>query len=240
MMMQSRLLAFASAARSRVRPTLQRRLAFGSSTSGRTADPELHAGNDGADPAIFPTDPEGMDDVANPKTAAEEIVDETPRPSLEEKPLNPPKSPRTTAHKLESTPVGHPSEPNFQQKRRRSTATTSPPSPDSSWPRDDGESEEQRRREDETESDKEFYAHHKASPLAEIEFADTRKPITQATDGTAYAAGKDVIGWLPEQLDTAEESLMRATMIFKRNAERGDPETFPHSRILREMRGEWF
>lgn len=56
--MQSRLLAFASAARSRVRPIAQRRLAFGSSTSGRTADPEIHAGNDGADPAIYPRDPE--------------------------------------------------------------------------------------------------------------------------------------------------------------------------------------
>ncbi|CAL9213458.1 unnamed protein product [Arabidopsis halleri] len=247
MMMQSRLLAFASAARSRVRPIAQRRLAFGSSTSGRTADPKIHSGNDGADPAIYPRDPEGMDDVANPKTAAEEIVDDTPRPSLEEQPLVPPKSPRATAHKLESTPVGHPSEPHFQQKRKNSTA--SPPSLDSvscagldgsPWPRDDGEAEEQRRREGETESDQEFYKHHKASPLSEIEFADTRKPITQATDGTAYAAGKDVIGWLPEQLDTAEEALMKATMIFKRNAERGDPETFPHSRILREMRGEWF
>ncbi|XP_013719335.2 uncharacterized protein BNAA10G01350D [Brassica napus] len=241
MMMQSRLLAFASAARSRVRPVVQRSLAFGSSTSGRTADPELHSGNDGGDPAVYPKDPEGMDDVANPKTAAEEIVDEQPRSSLEEQPLNPPKSPRATAHKLESTPVGRPSEPNFQQKRRRSTEA-SPPSLDSAScvSLDEGEEEERRRRQNETESDKEYYAHHKASPLSEIEFADTRKPITQATDGTAYAAGKDVIGWLPEQLDTAEEALQRATMIFKRNAERGDPETFPHSRILREMRGEWF
>nr|VDD16704.1 unnamed protein product [Brassica rapa] len=241
MMMQSRLLAFASAARSRVRPFAQRSLAFGSSTSGRTADPELHSGNDGGDPAVYPSDPEGMDDVANPKTAAEEIVDEQPRSSLEEQPLNPPKSPRATAHKLESTPVGRPSEPNFQQKRRRSTEA-SPPSLDSAScvSLDEGEEEERRRRQNETESDKEYYAHHKASPLSEIEFADTRKPITQATDGTAYAAGKDVIGWLPEQIDTAEEALQRATMIFKRNAERGDPETFPHSRILREMRGEWF
>ncbi|KAL0700562.1 hypothetical protein Bca4012_056684 [Brassica carinata] len=232
-MMQSRLLAFASAARSRVRPVAQSRLAFGSSTSGRTADPELHSGNDGADPAVYPRDPEGMDDVANPKTAAEEIVDETTRSGLEEQPLNPPKSPRATAHKLESTPVGRPSEPNFQQKRR-STTTGSPS------PKEEGEEEERRRRQNETESDQEYYAHHKASPLSEIEFADTRKPITQATDGTAYPAGKDVIGWLPEQLDTAEEALKRATMIFKRNAERGDPETFPHSRVLREMRGEWF
>ncbi|KFK42625.1 hypothetical protein AALP_AA1G019600 [Arabis alpina] len=215
-MMQSRLLAFALAARSRVRPIAQTRLAFGSSTSGRTADPELHSGNDGNDPAIYPRDPEGMDDVNNPKTAAEEIVDVTPRPSLEEQPLKPPKSPRATAHKLESTPVGHPSEPNLQQKRRSTTSSPSPPSP---WPRDEGEAEEQRRRENEVESDKEFYKHRKASPLSNIEFADTRKPITQATDGTAYPAGKDVIGWLPEQLDTAEEALERATMIFKRNAE---------------------
>lgn len=57
-MMQFRLLAFASVARSRIRPVAQRRLAFGSSTSGRPADPELHSGNDGADPAIYPSDPE--------------------------------------------------------------------------------------------------------------------------------------------------------------------------------------
>ncbi|CAN8306405.1 unnamed protein product [Cochlearia groenlandica] len=231
--MQSRLLAFASAARFRVSPIAHRRLASGSSTSG-------------ADPAIYPRDPDCMDDVANPKTAADEIVDVTPQPSLEEQQLVPPKSPRSTAHKLESTPVGHPSEPHFQQKRKN---TSSPPldsatcaglAGSSPWPREETEEEEKRRRRDETKSDREFYKHHKASPLSEIEFADTRKPITQATDGTAYPAGKDVIGWLPEQLDTAEETLHKASMIFKQNAERGDPETFPHSRILREMRGEWF
>lgn len=95
-------------------------------------------------------------------------------------------------------------------------------------------------REEEEEDEREYYKHHKASPLAEIEFADTRKPITRATDGTAYdGGGKDVIGWLPEQVDTAEDSLRRATEIWKQNAVRGDPDA-PQSRVLRALRGEQF
>lgn len=85
----------------------------------------------------------------------------------------------------------------------------------------------------------EYFKHHKASPLSEIEVADTRKPITRATDGTAggYFGGDSVITWRPEQFDTAEESLLRATKMWKESAARGVPE-WPHSRRLRELRGE--
>lgn len=99
---------------------------------------------------------------------------------------------------------------------------------------------EQRDKHEKVESDKEYFGHNKASPLSEIEMADTRKPITRATDGTADAVGSDVIGWRPEQLDTAEEALRRGAEIFRQNAMCGDPEVFPHSRVLRELRGEWF
>ncbi len=57
--------------------------------------------------------------------------------------------------------------------------------------------------------------------MSEIKLVDTRKPITRATDGTADAdehegLASDVIGWRPEQLDTAEEELRRAAEIFRR------------------------
>lgn len=70
----------------------------------------------------------------------------------------------------------------------------------SPWPRE----AEDRRREikEQQEEDKEYFKHHKASPLSDMKIAETRKPITQATDGTARsskygAGGGGVIGWLP-------------------------------------------
>ncbi|XP_057964314.1 uncharacterized protein LOC131155296 [Malania oleifera] len=87
----------------------------------------------------------------------------------------------------------------------------------------------------------EYYRQHKASPLSEIEVVDTRKPITQATDGTAgdyEGRGEErVVGWRPEQLDTAEEALRRAMEIWRENAMRGDPDS-PHGRVLRGLHGE--
>ncbi|KAG5381528.1 hypothetical protein IGI04_032998 [Brassica rapa subsp. trilocularis] len=61
---------------------------------------------------------EGLDDVANPKTPADEIVPDIRPPGLEKEPLKPPKNPRTTSHKIESTPVGLPADPSLQQKRK--------------------------------------------------------------------------------------------------------------------------
>ena len=111
----------------------------------------------------------------------------------------------------------------------------------SPWPNDEGR-EWRKERAEQEEDDKEYFKHHKASPLSEIKLVDTRKPIRRATDGTAtddYDARRDVIRWRPEQLDTAEEALRRAAEIFKQNAMRGDPDA-PHSRVLMDLRGEDF
>ncbi|CAN6219929.1 unnamed protein product [Urochloa humidicola] len=84
------------------------------------------------------------------------------------------------------------------------------------------------------EEDREYYRTHKPSPLAELEFADTRKPITRATDGGGasdrYAA--DVPARVVE--DTVDDSLARAEAMFREAASRGNPE-WPHSRALAEM-----
>ena len=77
------------------------------------------------------------------------------------------------------------------------------------------------------EEDREYYRTHKPSPLAEVEFADTRKPITRATD--RYA---DVPPRLVE--DTVDDSLARAEAMFREAASRGNPE-WPHSRAFAEM-----
>ncbi|KAJ1292405.1 hypothetical protein BS78_02G388800 [Paspalum vaginatum] len=83
------------------------------------------------------------------------------------------------------------------------------------------------------EDDREYYRTHKPSPLAEVEFADTRKPITRATDGGAadrYAAD------VPPRVvdDTVDDSLARAEAMFRDAASRGNPD-WPHSRALAEM-----
>ncbi|WVZ67059.1 hypothetical protein U9M48_016198 [Paspalum notatum var. saurae] len=83
------------------------------------------------------------------------------------------------------------------------------------------------------EEDREYYRTHKPSPLAEVEFADTRKPITRATDGGGAAAGyADVTPRVVE--DTVDDSLARAEAMFREAASRGNPE-WPHSRALAEM-----
>lgn len=91
------------------------------------------------------------------------------------------------------------------------------------------------------DSDMEYYRRHKASPLSHVKFVDTRKPITRATSGTAdsgyYGGVPDTVGWRPEQLDTAEEALLRAARIWKDSAMTGDPDS-PQSRVLRALRGE--
>lgn len=168
--------------------------------------------------------------------------------STETGPLKPPRTPYASSPRLESSGgLNPPPDPIIQQKR--SHATTScldevncAGLDGTPWPKD--KEEEQRDREEELEDYREYYKHHKASPLSEIKVVETRKPITRATDGTAdanedYDLGSDVIGWRPQQLDTAEEALRRAVEIFRQNAMRGDPD-LPHSRVLRELRGEWF
>ncbi|CAO2824353.1 unnamed protein product [Amaranthus hypochondriacus] len=168
-----------------------------------------------ADPAIHASDPppQGGD------------VGEAPDP------LVPPKPPTSTSQRLEHTGVGRPSEPNTQQKRRSSNRAS---------PSDGAEAHKAQKKAQE-EDNKEYFKTHKASPLSELEFVDSRKPITQATDSPTSYYGRDegVIVWKPEQLDTAEDSLLRAVKIWKWNKMRGDPDS-PHGRVLRELRGEYW
>lgn len=159
-------------------------------------------------------------------------------------PLVPPNPPHVSSSRLESYGVNQPLNPHIQQKRQSSTKAEALGevicAAVDGTPLSNDIENEQRDKHEKVESDKEYFGHNKASPLSEIEMADTRKPITRATDGAADAVGSDVIGWRPEQLDTAEEALRRGAEIFRQNAMRGDPEVFPHSRVLRELRGEWF
>lgn len=169
----------------------------------------------------------------NPKT--EETDTEPPVP---------PNPPHVSSSRLESYGVNQPLNPYIQQKRKNSIKVEALDevicAAVDGMPMSNDIEEQQRGKHEAVESDKEYFGHNKASPLSEIEMADTRKPITRATDGTADAVGRDIIGWRPEQLDTAEEALRRGAEIFRQNAMRGDPAVFPHSRVLRELRGEWF
>ncbi|KAB2616343.1 hypothetical protein D8674_022931 [Pyrus ussuriensis x Pyrus communis] len=245
-----------------------------SATASRTgtADPAVHAGGDyESDPGLTTADPQGTEDVAQEKPAADEQRGASGRGKGTGAfaPPNKPSYPNASSPRLENTgmnlqPSDHPT--NYTQKRHISShgrAATSflekvscvgldgtPLSIDSSNERDMQEKEksmrdgDRDRKEEREEDDREYYKHHKASSLSEVEYADTRKPITRATDGTPDSvsesgAGRDVVGWRPEQLDTAEEALRRAARIWKENAIRGDPDA-PQSRVLRALRGESF
>ncbi|XP_049407419.1 uncharacterized protein LOC125870919 [Solanum stenotomum] len=214
----------------------QKYKSFFSSTGGRTADPAIHSG------------PLEGDDLEESVKVAE---NEKKQPNI--KSVNakdafvPPKSPIGSSQKIESTGVNQSIDPLTQQKRQKSSNATDETSlkdvscaglDGSPWP------DESKSRGDKFEDDKEYFSHHKPSPLAEMEMADTRKPITQATDvpaddGIALypAPWGGMMVWRPEQLDTAEEALLRAVEIWKMNAMRGDPDS-PQGRILRKLRGE--
>ncbi|KAJ9543181.1 hypothetical protein OSB04_022888 [Centaurea solstitialis] len=160
-----------------------------------------------------------------------------------------PRHPKTvplSSSKLETPGVNTPFDPHHQQKRTNSNSNSNPTKDDlssctcagldgSPWP----EETDERKKEQDQEDDKHYFEHHKASPLSEIEIVDTRKPLTRVTDGTAggYFGDEPTITWRPEQLETAEESLLRATRMFKEAAARGVPD-WPHSRRLRQLRKE--
>ncbi|KAM5576070.1 hypothetical protein ABKV19_014808 [Rosa sericea] len=253
--MQSRILSVAAAiykvgrtsSSIWVLPNIQADLRSGlaSARSGRTADPAVHAGDFDADPVVTTGDPEAPENVTKEKLVDEEHIDtEDSRSCRGTEPLSPPKPPYAGSPRLESTGVNQqPLDPTFQQKRSLATVGGANSLEDlscagldgSPWPKDT--EKQQTDREEQQEDEQEYYKHHQASPLSEIKVADTRKPITRATDRTAdareeYGAGREVIGWRPEQLDTAEEALLRAARIWKENAMRGDPDA-PQSRVLR-------
>ncbi|XP_016494171.2 uncharacterized protein LOC107813413 [Nicotiana tabacum] len=211
---------------------------FCSSTVGRTADPAVHSG---------PL--EGDDLEESVKAAENEGKQPNIKPGKDNEAFVPPKSPTGSSQKIESTGVNKPIDPLTQQKRHKSNVSRSNGAlsledvscvglDGTPWP------DEAKDRGAQLEDDREYFKHHKPSPLAEMEMADTRKPITQATDapagaGVAFYPAPDggVMVWRPEQLETAEESLMRAMEIWKQNSMRGDPDS-PHGRILRQLRGE--
>lgn len=138
---------------------------------------------------------------------------------------------------LESSGVHNPSDPTFLQHRKNHQLHEESPVKVENLGCSAGV-EPPPCRDDDDDDDREYYLRHKASPLAEIEMADTRKPITRATDGSSDQK-RNVSGWLPEQVLTAEETMMRTAEMWRRNAMRGDPDS-PHGRVLRAMRREWF
>ncbi|CAM8965949.1 unnamed protein product [Rhodiola kirilowii] len=206
----------------RALPSLNNK-AFGLKQFAAGTPPTIHAGDQ--------HDDDDENAYANPTKPAEV------KPVIKTTPLSSPK--------LESTPVNNqPINPKTQRKRTNNTVTLEVvscvgidgfPSPGS----DDGRDGRERDRKEQELDDKEYFKHHKASPLSEIEIADTRKPVTRATDSKYSSGDGGIITWLPEQLVSADETLRRAYEIFKQNAMRGDPNS-PHGRRLRELRGEWW
>ncbi|KAL6896873.1 hypothetical protein ACP4OV_007445 [Aristida adscensionis] len=119
----------------------------------------------------------------------------------------------------------------FTQKRRMSAAGGAPAGRDAREAATPGAEESAARKV--REEDREYYRTHKPSPLAEVEFADTRKPVTRATDGgAADRLAADLAGTTVE--DTADDSLARAEAMFREAASRGNP-AWPHSRALAAM-----
>ncbi|GMI69456.1 hypothetical protein like AT1G02700 [Hibiscus trionum] len=248
--MQSRLATAASRTYSALyaarNQALFPRFASGAAVKGRTADPEIHSGELEAGPDVHTGEAQGIENhPGNDRKVTGFRAEKESKPGSETDPLIQPKLPHESSRRLKSSPVNEPLEPNLQQRRTKVSGAAfeevscvgvvGTPLPESKE-REQGEKREQ------TKDDKEYFRDHKPSPLSEIEVADTRKPITRATDGSATEtkqSGGDVIGWKPEQLLTAEETLLRASEIWKENAMRGIPE-LPHSRRLRELRGEWF
>ncbi|KAJ4839176.1 hypothetical protein Tsubulata_032050 [Turnera subulata] len=213
------------------------RRGFAAQTTHRVADPEVYSQREHeVQPANPSGDPEETKQKYEPDTTKRETGTE---PGIEPGYTSSPKSPHGASPRLEHVSVNNPAEPFVQQRRKNSTLEklkdVSCAGLDG-WPKEGkGSSRDQGR---DNESDKDYFKHHKASPLSEIKIADTRKPISRATD-QQVKGNETVIGWRPEQLDTAEESLQRATRIYKENAMRGDPDS-PHGRVLRTLRGEWF
>ncbi|CAL1357283.1 unnamed protein product [Linum trigynum] len=232
--------------------------ARGFSSGGRTADPDVFSKQRDREvqPAVPSGQPEETRDHVEPDNAKREEKEPEHRPTSETDPLSPPRPPHASYSRLESVGVHNPAEPHAQQKRSKyrymsSSAATSAADRSlldgvtctgiSPWPDEEEEKGKGQSKAEAAEDDREYFEHHKASPLSEIEFADTRKPITRETDDTADAEsrGADVVGWGPEQSETAEETMMRASWNWRERAASGDPDT-PQGRVLRALRREWF
>ncbi|KAK7396935.1 hypothetical protein VNO78_18098 [Psophocarpus tetragonolobus] len=203
---------------------------FWSGTRSRTADPEIHSGEQEAGPKVHRGQPQGISKNDNAKNAETEH-----KTSKAGQDMFMSKSPSEASPKLKSTGVNQRLDPSIQQKREQGSKSfeevTCAAFDASPFPEDQNKGKE---------DDTDYYKHHKASPLSEIQFLDSRKPISRASHNTKDSpGGLHVVGWLPEQLETAEETLIRAAERWRLTAMRGDPDA-PHSRRLRALRGEHF
>ncbi|KAK1385090.1 mRNA export factor like [Heracleum sosnowskyi] len=205
-----------------------------SSSTGSTADPSVHSTDDPMGPNSAIHSPEeaykGMEESGRQRD---------PTPVKDKDPFVTSEAPLSSSPQLKSSVADQPIKPNTQQKR--SNVTISCTGLDA-WgeEKNDGGMDRREMRKQQEEDDKEYFSHRKASPLSEIEVADTRKPVTQATDGSDIgydAGGGGVIMFREEQRVGAEETMRRATEMWREMAARGDPLS-PHGRVLRTLRGE--
>ncbi|XP_023744123.1 uncharacterized protein LOC111892277 [Lactuca sativa] len=209
--------------------TIHPRLFSSSSSSGKNMEDAMTQG----------VDTEGETGDAKPDNHDDNII-----PTREDHRYMRPKTvpPNLSASKLETPGVNTPFDPHVQQKRTKAELSFGCAGLDGSpWPNENDHKGTERKEQEQEKDDKHYFEHHKASPLSEIEIADSRKPLTRVIHGTGTAGGyfgdEQVMTWTPEQLDTAEQSLLRASQIFRESAARGIPE-LPHSRRLRQLRGE--
>lgn len=224
-------------------PTTTRLTRLLCTSTGSTADPAVHSTDDPMGPNSAIHSPEEA------YKGMEESGQRDPTPVKDKDPFVTSKAPLSSSPQLKSSVAQQPIQPNTQQKR--SNVAVSCTGLDA-WAgagaeekdNNDGVMDRGEMRKEQEEQDKEYFSHHKASPLSEIEVADTRKPVTQATDGTAGgsdtgydAGGGGVIMFREEQRVGAEETMRRATEMWREMAARGDPFS-PHGRVLRTLRGE--
>ncbi|XP_008795769.2 uncharacterized protein LOC103711414 [Phoenix dactylifera] len=202
-----------------------------------------------ADTAVHSQDPQEDDaeEAAKAAAAAEEKQRRERQPDIEAPPTTDNIPPFAPSPKLESHEVGRPGDPSFQQKRRWSHAAAPGRAllEDATCVGADGSPLAGRGdsvgsfgaqvKEEEEEEYAAYYKGHKPSPLSEIEFMDTRKPINQAWDGGArddVGGGEGGRGLMEE--DTVDAALQRAEAMFQAARERGDPDS-PQSRALARM-----
>ncbi|XP_047065449.1 uncharacterized protein LOC124673410 [Lolium rigidum] len=225
-----RLVASSTSTTQRSILAARRRLLSITTEAAGAGDPAVHSGEPTSDdytdrPPKFSVAEEATKEADDKHTSAT-----TPRPSEPTSTTTnervPPFGP---SGKLGSQELADPAAGStFTQKRRFSSAPAGSDPLGEATPGDEEAAARKVR-----EEDREYYRTHKPSPLAEVEFADTRKPLTRHTDGGAEDRMEhDVPGTMVR--DTADASLARAEAMFREAASRGNP-AWPHSRALAAM-----
>ncbi|KAF3795717.1 hypothetical protein EJ110_NYTH04392 [Nymphaea thermarum] len=157
---------------------------------------------------------------------------------VEETPIAP--TPPLRSPSLKHTEASPPIGPSLQQKRslhtidRRVLDEAVCAGLDGSPPK--GAAESNQEHDENGDEHPDTLLKQKPSPLSEIEFADTRFPISQALDSEVTKEPiEEVVGFTEEQLDTAEEALLRGQRLFDEAKSRGGDPDFPPSRVLRTL-----